>query len=70
MGYSYKMYQGGMYITIYLVLPILILELCYSEPVTRVRCGITSEDMVVVAYENYNMTTVHQWGRKKKPMWC
>ena len=48
----------------------VVLVLCYSEPVTRVRCGVSCEDMVVVAYQNYNMTQLHRWGKEKKPMWC
>ena len=41
-----------------------------SEPVTRVRCGISRHDMVVVAYQNYDMSQIHLWGREERPVWC
>ena len=41
-----------------------------SEPVTRVRCGISRHDMVVVAYQNYDMSQIHLWGREERPAWC
>ena len=49
---------GQIYYHFQLIIYMTITTVCYSEPVTRQRCGITRDNMVTVAYQNYNMSQV------------